>query len=441
MLSDTPSLYLTPPTGEAELKQVELECLARVELLNRIHVELDAVEFERDAWPKIISALVDSGFHADPAGDNASHYMLRHALCRRRESVQWFVKAESALFRARVRTLSRQAVTELGMRLISQCDIPFRVVVFQALSDDARGLLCDAAAANFKDQSALSADEPVYVLPFRFAAAAFANCTSPLLRGECLVRGSELWRIVVSRFPLLLEEGVASCKRAIEKYGKMEDRRVAHFDVLISAESTAFAQDEARKAAGQALAVEDIEDLGKNKSTPLCIQHLMHEAKTPDRLKHNDRRTLVLFLRDAGVVLSDAIRFMRHALDGKGVTGFTRSDEYQVRYEYGRAGRNRQSPAKWCSALIADARDASLRGCPFAKLDDKSLVSYLRRRALTQPQVDAVMKQRSDNNFRGACSCVFGFTHKIPAPKIVISPQDYFKDSRLLLSQASQKEQ
>lgn len=124
-----------------------------------------------------------------------------------------------------------------------------------------------------------------------------------------------------------------------------------------------------------------IDNLDKysRKHFPMCMRHIHEVFKIEHHLKHQCRLQYGLFLKGIGVTFEDAMLFFKTEFTKiMDQDKFDRNYSYNIRHQYGKAGRMTSYSPFGCIKIISEnVGPGQQHGCPFKHWDANALMKKL----------------------------------------------------------------
>lgn len=446
-------LYLTTSLGNIafDIEELEATALDRLKVLKAAETARSAVSTVRNpiaARDSIRSAVRVAerqyGLNIPPAGnfdresrvlkDEASHFIVRLALCKTHEHRSWLLQTEYDLFNTR---LDGTAV-EFAFQAIEKANGPVIKPVTAAELDTFRAEL-DAVARGpcFQKND----------IPSRYYKVAFEEVPTLvrhrkvfLYRGAAYVPERNILDVVAAQFRSKLSGALAIASKAVA----MADNDKRMRPILDSIRQHFAASDDARKAFDAADGIERISLSQVNESIPampLCMANMMARLHSDHHLRHSARMQLGVFLKGCGLTMDDSLRFWRTEF-GKGQINaekFEKTYAYNIRHHYGKEGKRRNLTPFACIRVINDRPGpGEHNGCPYREFEVGRLKNALRSVGTDPNAINTIAEKAKEGNFQLACGMCFassqpghhaigeqGFPEFIPN-----HPNEYFIEAR-----------
>ncbi|KAK4531914.1 hypothetical protein CCYA_CCYA10G2771 [Cyanidiococcus yangmingshanensis] len=408
-------LYLTCPPGPCTLR--ELFCWAehRLSLLQQLYgpaSETAEVEVLLDR----LLRLPQYRFLQDYPGraDALSHFMLRLAFGQSADLQEWWVQAERLLLRLRLRRgaqclRSLESLSELAEQFLPgdaasaqrpliesvPCEKAPRQV-FETLRGDGYQLIHEqlknmghTGTGNLENMGI-----PMFKIPFELVLRWVRHRQLWLHAGYAWVPALAWNELVLEWFDAFLRRaGVAAAQRlSIAPSSSRLQERLSPMVLCLRERHQGWMRSRQRQAGtlrsiGSSVAVElHLPELGDAVNDfPLCMRLLMVRLQDHGHLRHQGRLQLGLFLKGAGLTLSESLQFWRESLrvnsTGRpiGKNEFEREYAYGIRYNYGLEGKRKSCPPFTCARMLEmRPGPGEHHGCPFQELAAPALEQAVR---------------------------------------------------------------
>jgi len=398
------SMYADAPRDEVSLPRAEQLGRARLRVLRLLEARNAEDTLEGavgggggGGGPRYARLCADVLVACERAGlatadaDTQSHFILRLACSRARESSDWFVALETQLFRIRL-----GAEPGAVGAFIAANDLPFRLV---GPDDDLAPEECSAMARLFGPSG-----RDVYATPFENALALVGTRAAYLRRGVAYVPGHRVALSVQHAFRAHLR--AALVRTAAHR---VTDARIRALVTCLLRQpaappppATALAPPEDRLSTAASVR-------GAAAAMPMCMAALYERLVETKHLKHHGRRVLGLFLREAGLGVQQALVFWRAAFARVPPGVFDRQYAYGIRHDYGLAGDRRARRPYGCEALVRAAAsggastDQDAHACPFRAWDETALRRRWTADGIQRAEQDRVAALVRAGHYQVAC--------------------------------------
>lgn len=445
-------LYLSSTLGDFSFDLEELEGVS----LDRLKV-LKAAEAARTAaalappGSKLDSirkatrvAERSHGLNIPPSGphradrilkDEASHFLLRLALCRNHEHRTWLLAAECDLFATRLEGTG----VDFALSAIRRANGP---TVVAAPSADLERYRAELDAVQRGPNRIRAGDGPpkYYKLAFEHVPTLVRQRRVFLRAGFAYVPERHVMDVVAAQFRMKLSAGLNTAAKA----GALAEADARMRPILESIREHFAASDSAKKGFDEA---QDTDKISLNElkdalpALPLCMAHMMGRLHTNHHLRYAARLQLGVFLKGCGLTLDESLRFWRDEF-GKGDMSnekFEKNYAYNIRHHYGKEGKRRNLTPFACMRVINDRPGpGEHNGCPYREFDEGKLKSTLRAAGVDAVAIPPIVARAKDHNYQVACGLCFTATQ--PGPHTITEggipeyipnhPNEYFIEAR-----------
>lgn len=191
------------------------------------------------------------------------------------------------------------------------------------------------------------------------------------------------------------------------------------------------------------LSLDDIETVA-SRSFPPCMFRMYQKLKQNHKLFHTGRIQFGLFLKGIGVSLNDSLKFWGNELSKLvGIEGFEKQYAYNIRYNYGKEGSNKDFSPYSCMGILMKAPAPSgdqTHGCPFKTLSldvNKTLIHSMinsskkfRGSNISKDDLITGLIEKGKKHPQISCTDLFNLIHdKDFEDNIVQSPCSYYFES------------
>lgn len=444
-------LYLTSSLRDISFDIEELEGIA----LDRLKV-LKAAESARttqgasslashDATRTAIRAAERAaGLNIPPLGnpqrderilkDEASHFLLRLALCKTHEHRNWLLTTEFDLFTARLEGTG----AEIALRAIEKANGP---VVRLASASDLESFRTELDAVA-RGPGRLKGDSGTryYAVAFEEVPALVRHRKVFLHKGLAYVPEAKILDVVAAQFRAKLSLALVTASKAV---GLADgDQRMRP---ILESIRQHYAMDEhAKKGFDPTLGIERISLNQLNESLPampLCMANMMTRLREQHHLRHVARMQLGVFLKGCGLTMDESLRFWKTEF-GKGTINsekFEKTYAYNIRHHYGKEGKRRNLPPFPCIRVINERPGpGEHNGCPYREFEDSRLRQALKGIGTDPNAIPAIAAKAREGNFQTACGMCFaasqpghhGISENGLPEYIPTHPNEYFIEAR-----------
>lgn len=443
-------LYLTSSLGNVSFDMEELESLAlsRLRLLKAADLARQSSGTTNKGMTEHIKLLIrqaerEHGLNVpEKAGpdreeailkDEASHFLVRLALCKNADQRAWLLGREWDLFMTR---LERSDV-EFPLRVLEKAKGPQILRVGFEEMDGIRTQL-EAAARS----SGIGRGEGTYY------KVAFEEIPS-LVRGRrAFIKGGwayvplrNILEVVGAHFRTRFNQSLAIAAKGV---GYAEsDKRMRPILQSIRAHYAAETGGKREFDSVGNTGPESINLSGLNDSIPampLCMRNMMEKLKQDHHLRYAGRLILGAFLKGCGLTMDESLRFWQTEF-GKGhITAekFQKEYAYNIRHQYGKEGKRRNLTPYSCMKVINDRPGpGEHHGCPYREFPENRLKASLRRMGADPGAVNAIALKAKESGFQIACGMCFRATQPPPVEReeeaeefVPNHPNEYFIEAR-----------
>eukprot|EP00927_Polykrikos_kofoidii_P032070 TRINITY_DN27424_c0_g2_i1.p1 TRINITY_DN27424_c0_g2~~TRINITY_DN27424_c0_g2_i1.p1 ORF type:complete len:500 (-),score=108.87 TRINITY_DN27424_c0_g2_i1:64-1563(-) len=453
------TLYKEPPQVELSVRDFEELALDRLKLLHAFdrvcgHDSfLSSIPDARGAltkdldetrlnlvWPGLTTAAMMEKYMGEKAAfirrDTTSHFALRLAFCKTRESRDWFVRQEQRLFVLRFDALSPEGqeafLKDSGVRCrrLQQNDLKD--------SEHMKELVKTTAGAKiFKSDGKMVHETIFYEMPFMEVHPSLVGSRRVVLRdGKAYVPGTAIKVILAGRFKERLNEALDVAYRALPNV--IGDPRVGSFLRLLQDHGMQLlvATKSNSEDVGDKLSLENFEEL-MVRSFPPCMRRLVERQREMKKhLKHAGRLQLRPFLKECGFTLEEATRWWKQEIcrdPEVDSTVFDKNYTYDIEHTYGKKGHFQGQNSFGCPKIIGFPGEAGtqVHGCPFKTLDVPFLKQQLHRWGVPFKHLAEIEKLVS-NGKHYQLACIEYFKGKHPESQgngVGNTPSDFWRES------------
>lgn len=461
------SYTAAPPSTEVSIREFEELACDRLKVLHAFDrlcgfdVHLNQIaELKPRIQPELVSARLtlnypiksnEDSFEAVKAEfcrrDALSHFVLRLAFCKSRESREWFMRQEQRLFVLRFESLQPEAKEAFFMRSGLPCkrfeQEPGKTPLLRELQ------ACTAGAKIWGDGPRPEHERVFYEMPFQEVHPNLIATRKVVVRGgRAFVPGSALKLILAGRFKETLAAGLDVAFQGLPQV--LADPRVGGFVKLLQEHGLQLlvAPKSNKEDPGEKLSLGNFEELLMRSFPPCMRRNVEQQRDTKKHLKHQGRLQLRPFLKDAGFDYDSSMRWWKQELTRDreiDVTVFEKNYAYDVDHAYGKKGHMQGQNTCACPKIIAYPHEAAgqTHGCPFSQLDKTSLKQLMHKWHLPEPYVTEVERLVSHgNHYQLACIEYFKGSHQgHEGEGVGNAPLDFFRESCRHHVQKKEKQQ
>jgi DNA primase large subunit len=408
-------LYLTCPAGQCKLRELVDWGQQRLALLEQLYSGSSETA-EAELLLDRLLRLPQYRFLRDYPGkaDALSHFILRLAFGQLADLQEWWVHAERLLLRLRLRRgasclRSVESLSEMAERILPagaigmqrplvEC-VPAEKApkqVFETLRGDGYQLIHEqlkilghTGTGNLENMGI-----PMFKVPFELILRWVRHRQLWLHAGYVWVPALALNELILEWYESFLRRAsVAAVQRlSMEPSSSRLHERLSPITLFLRERhqhwmSSQRQQVGAPRSIGRAMPVElHLPQLAEAVADfPLCMQMLMVRLQSHGHLRHQGRLQLGLFLKAAGLTLSESLQFWRESLrtnsSGRpiGKNEFEREYSYGIRYNYGLEGKRKSCPPFTCARMLEmRPGPGEHHGCPFQELHTPALEQAVR---------------------------------------------------------------
>ena len=368
--------------------------------------------------------------------DEASHFLLRLALCREHEHRQWLLTAECALFAARLEGASTDQVLTAVRRCggpplssVSKNELEANNgLLRRELDDVARGVCRQKNGANGIKFFRVAFDQVPSLVRSRRVLLRDGYAYVPEVNIQDVVVG--LFRTQMNQSLTLASKAVALADADRRMRPILESVRQHH--VADMNKSSAFDSDTFERIS--------LNQLNESlPAMPLCMQNMIQKLRQHHHLRYSARLQLGVFLKGCGLTMEESLHFWRVEF-GKGTidsSKFEKQYAYNIRHHYGKEGKRQNLKPFPCMKIISDRPGpGEYNGCPYREFQEPELASAIRRLGVDGETTKQITAKAKVGNFQGACGMCFRATQPI-APDdeeiqtfVTSHPNEYFLEAR-----------
>lgn len=446
-------LYLTSSLADIafDIEELEASALARLKLLK-------AAETARSGWsqtpftPAKLNALRTSirsaershGLHIPPYGnpgredailkDEASHFLLRLALCKTHEHRAWLLQTEYDLFTTRLEGAGADFVLKAIEKANGPIVEPVTVAELEKFSSE-----LDAVARGPNRQRSLASTR-YYKIAFEEVPGLVRHRKVFLSKGTAYLQERNILDVISAQFRSKLSGALATAAKAVA----MADRDKRMHPILESIRLHYAAAEELNKSFDPALGIEKISFNQINESVPampLCMVTMMTKLREQHHLRYAARLQLGVFLKGCGLTVDESLRFWK-AEFGRGQINadkFEKQYAYNIRHQYGKEGKRKNLTPFPCIRIINDRPGpGEHNGCPYREFEENRLQVALRGVGTDPNAIPSIVAKSREGNFQTACGMCFAVTQPGHHPVgeygqpqfIPTHPNEYFIEAR-----------
>lgn len=449
------SFYKEQPAAEMSVREFEELTIARLNLLHAFDrvCGYDAALFnivecrgkmEKDLSDANLVLRYPQGMSADKCQemkadflrrDVTSHYALRMAFCKTRDSREWFVKQEQRLFMLRFDALGPEAKEAFLAASGVKCrkftgEGPKYQEKLKMLRGSTPGakIVRDSGNVQYHD---------FYEMPFFELHPSLLSRRSVVVQGGvAYVPASALQLILVGKFKECLNAALDAAFTGLDQV--LADPRVGQFLKIVSEHGMQLGVAPKSKTTdgGEKLSLENFDELLVTSFPPCMRLAVEHQREKKKHLKHAGRLQLRPFLKDVGFTMEESMRWWRQELTKDPeitATVFDKNYTYDVEHTYGKKGNFQGQNAFGCAKIIGfpGAVGAQVHGCPFKQLDVPQLRQLMHKWKISENSMTN-MEKLINNGKHYQLACVEYFKAKHPGQDgdgVGNTPSDFFRES------------
>lgn len=447
-------LYLSTTLGEAIFDIEELEAIS----LDRLNL-LKAIESARTASSlgtssatllKSIQTTVKAserkfGFTIPPANtpqnddrrksiwkDEASHFLLRLALCKDQQLRSWLLQTEYDLFYARL----QGSAADQALASLRKVNGPQIYVVEKDQYNAIREQL-EHVARGIRQKNDM--DERYYKIRFEDVPLLVKQRRVFLQKGFAYIPEGNVKEVVALQFRSRLSHALSIAVKGVSLAEK--DPRMRP---ILESIRQHYAANDLRKGFDPTMQLECISlpQLPESiSSMPLCMLNMYQKLRDQHHLRYSARLQLGVFLKGCGLTLDESLQFWRSEF-GKGSINadkFQKNYSYNIRHHYGKEGKRKNLTPFSCMRIINDRPGpGEHNGCPYREFEQGRLKSVLISIGTDAEATKTIVEKARQGNYQAACGMCFassqpGFhaSGEYGLPEYIPShPNEYFIEAR-----------
>jgi len=345
--------------------------------------------------------------------DTVSHYILRLAFCKTRESRDWFLKQESRLFALRLQHLKEQAVAKFYSDT-GNAHVKYAGSGLKELQECTPGAKIFTAGSTGPPQY----ESEFYEIPWTdITPFMIARRRVVLRKGFAYVPNSLLFTIVVDKFKTSVRSSLEQAMQGIDI--AMQEKRISPFlrTLQENGQTLFFARAQnVQIGPSEKLSLVNFETLLK-RSLPPCMRWTVEAQRDQKkRLKHQGKLQLRPFLREAGFDLKQSLSWWRQEVTRDpevDESKFEKNFAYDIEHAYGKKGHMKGQNAFGCASVIGFplATAGQVHGCPFKSMDRDMLKTVLKHWSVPTGDIEDITRKAGDKHYQLACKDFFCKTH------------------------------
>lgn len=348
--------------------------------------------------------------------DTISHFIMRLAFCKTRDSREWLMRQEQRLFAHRFESLPQRAkerfVAESGLDVKKFEPVPGGLELKDLLQ-------VTPGARIWAGGGPPQYNENFYELAFNEVhPSLIARRLCVIDGGRAYVPSSALMLIVAGRFKEKLSAALDVACRGLPR--ALSDPQVGRFLKLLQDNGMQLLVAKASPDRGEPeekLSLANFE-MQLPRSLPPCMRVLVqYQRETRKHLKHAGRLQLRPFLKDAGFTYEDSHKFWRQeltrdpAIDG---ISYEKNYTYDIDHAYKKKGGHQGQNPFGCAKIISmpNLGVGQMHGCPFRHLEMRNLKQMLYTWKVPEDSITKIEKLVTHGkHFQLACVEYFQAMH------------------------------
>eukprot|EP00929_Paragymnodinium_shiwhaense_P021853 TRINITY_DN14134_c0_g1_i1.p1 TRINITY_DN14134_c0_g1~~TRINITY_DN14134_c0_g1_i1.p1 ORF type:complete len:504 (-),score=145.29 TRINITY_DN14134_c0_g1_i1:288-1799(-) len=369
--------------------------------------------------------------------DITSHYALRMAFCKTRDSREWFIKQEQRLFLMRFDSLAAEAKEAF----LAASGVKCRKFVGEGKDFEAKLKLlqqCTPGAKNFQTGSGgVTFEKNFYEMPFFEVHPSLLSSRKVVVQGgKAYVPSSALQLILVGKFKECLNAALDAAFQGLPDV--LADPRVGGFLRIVQDHGMQLgvAPKPKNTDGGVKLSLDNFNELLVTSFPPCMRLAVEHQRERKKHLKHSGRLQLRPFLKDVGFTIEESMRWWKEELTKDPeitVTVFEKNYTYDVEHTYGKKGNFQGQNAFGCAKIIGfpGAVGNQVHGCPFKQLDVPHLRQLMHKWKISENSMTG-MEKLINNGKHYQLACIEYFKAKHPGHDgdgVGNNPSDFFRES------------
>ncbi|KAG0349249.1 hypothetical protein BG004_000029 [Podila humilis] len=329
--------------------------------------------------------------------DHISHFILRLAYSRSQELRQWFLRAESSLFRYRFEKESLKDQLEF---------LEKQNLTWKKVSDDTKRELQDKLKASWSFKTQNVEDETYFEVDFERVSGLVGKRQVYVHAGKAYVPLADQVVLVLDEFKKRLQQALEVTGRALPRMD--EDNRL--MPVLSNINKQYLGREFTTSAVAGEIQAQDVDALKTH--MPLCMEHLHNELRREKHTKHGGRMQYGLFLKGMGLSLEQALIFWQTAFEKKTPDEFNKQYAYNVRHSYGMEGKRTDYTPYSCKSIIMGTAPGAgdHHGCPFRHFNTPNLRATLAAHHVDEFDTDDILGLVNAKHYQIACTRYYEVT-------------------------------
>ncbi|KAH7683196.1 DNA primase large subunit eukaryotic protein [Dioscorea alata] len=425
------SLYRSAPQVEVILDDFERFAIDRLLVLKGVSDGLSRGK-KPEEMEKLVKELWRTHMgHPDASEtrnkDIISHFILRLVYCRTEDLRNWFLSAETTLFRCRYRLQN----LETQRMLLAEFDFPYKALSQAEFEVVKEKLVQVSRSIGLSPNDA--AESVFFKMPFEEVSDLVSSRKVFLLKGYAYVAMSQVSSPVTKQFRRILSKALELTNRKWTSISQEKEKNRLT-PIVESLSSSYLGPDYSQHQESSEISLRDIDRLANN-SFPPCMRHLFEKLREDHHLKHGGRMQLSLFLKGVGLKLEDALTFWKAEFSQKvGTERFDKEYAYSIRHNYGKEGKRTDYTPYSCQKIISSTPGVGdHHGCPYRHFSEENLRAALTKMGVGGHAMDDIMQKVQTRHYQLACTLTFEAVHGISCDTGVNHPNQYFIESRKAL--------
>eukprot|EP00178_Gracilaria_changii_P000537 TRINITY_DN1065_c0_g1_i2.p1 TRINITY_DN1065_c0_g1~~TRINITY_DN1065_c0_g1_i2.p1 ORF type:complete len:638 (+),score=102.40 TRINITY_DN1065_c0_g1_i2:90-1916(+) len=333
--------------------------------------------------------------------DEASHFMLRMALCSDHRA--WLLKTEYDLFTARLDGTS----AESALKAIEKANGLVVQPVSNSEFDQLRPELNAVAQGPNRQRS--NQNVKYYKIAFEQVPTLVRHRKVFLRDGYAYVPQSNILEVVAAQFRSLLSASLITAM----KYAPIAERDERLKPILRSIRQHFEADEQSKKAFDPNASIDRIslKELDQSlPAMPLCMHNMMTQLRQNHHLRHSARIQLGVFLKGCGFTMEESLKFWKTEFGKGSITTekFEKQYAYNIRHQYGKEGKRRNLPPYNCMKVINERPGpGEHNGCPYREFEESRLRMSLRALGTAPDAIPVIVARAKEGNYQAACGMCF----------------------------------
>lgn len=320
--------------------------------------------------------------------DKISHFVSRMVNSGDIEQASRFLKLETVYFKRRLENFTVQQINE------------FMKNEFLPHLQNFNGELIDFDTYFDPSAKRKTVRHTFFKIYFSKISECVGAASAIPLDGKVEMESSNVKPLLVSEFKSYLRAKMVDLSRTLGKSKTHRFQRIFR---------------ESREQKAERCAISEI-----LQRLPPCIYGIVEKLEKNRHLKHRDRQTITLFLKDAGASVEETADYLRSKFDCT-AERFNKEYLYHVRHGYGLVGKMAKYKAFSCSVMASMSSSPEAVGCAFSdyKKEKGALQKFCGKNEIEDIE-DLLRRPNTE-----ACSIML---EKISKKRVEINnPADFFK--------------